>query len=158
LPSDWSWLDSPSSAEPLRPEMPPPSTLESLEAVMVTSGITLPASDCLADLPRELELYEPGEYLAPEAKRRAQAHRFEGLSAPRFSASPPSHTQQKDRQKLIRYAEDILAKGFALRAVGEQLYLCEDCIWKPVTVNQLWRQLRTSDLTYYLDVDSFTEH
>lgn len=158
LPSDWSWLDSLSSAEPLRPEMPPPSTLESLAAVMVTSGITLPASDCLADLPRELDLYEPGEYLSPEAKRRAQAHRFEGLSAPRFSASPPSHPQQKDRQKLIRYAEDILVKNFPLRAVGEQLYLCEDCIWKPVTVNQLWRQLRTSDLTYYLDVDSFTEH
>lgn len=157
--SDWSWLDNLSPAEPLLLELPPPaSSLESLAAVMATSDITLSASDYLENLPRELDVYGQGEYLSPEAKCRAQSRRLDHLSAPRFSVSSPFHPPKKDRQKLVRYAEDILVKHFPLRAVGDQLYLCENCIWKPVSVNQLWRHLRASDLTQFLDVDSFTDY
>lgn len=157
LASDWSWLDSLNPTKPLLPEMPPPpSTLESLIQAMVTPDIALPEPDRLEDLPRELELYGPGEYLSPEAKHRAKAHPFDRLLSPGFPASP-YHSPQRDRQKLIRHTEDILVKYFPLRAQGEQLYLCEGCIWKPISVNQLWRHLRASDLTQILDVDSFTD-
>ena len=114
----------------------------------------LPEHNDLAGLSNSLQVYRPGEYLPPQVKSRAQTRNL----APPFRSSDSQQSSSKNRQQLIRCAEEILVEAYPLRADGEQLYLCENCVWKPVTPSQLWRRLRSSDLSQQLEVEFFTNH
>lgn len=152
--SDPSQLDNLFSDCPLLPEVHLSSSdIEDLFTFSEDSA-TLPEHNDLAGLSNSLQVYHPGEYLPPQVKKRAQTRNL----APPFRSSDSQHSPPKNRQQLIRRAEEILVDAYPLRVDGEQLYLCENCVWKPVTPNQLWRRLRSSDLSQQLEVEFFTNH
>lgn len=149
--------DIPSSLS-LSSDTLPMSSITLPETTLLPSGLAIDISTSIPDfgnlenLPRELLVYKSGEYLSPEAKRRASNRDLKFTCLP-FKLS---NDKKMERQQLIRYTESILEKSFPLRATDDGLYVCEDNIWKPLTANQLWQYLRSSYLGSDIDVESFT--
>lgn len=151
LPNMLPSLSPSSDSLPASSIMLPESTLPSSDWTLDISA-SVPVFGNLDDLPRELLVYKSGEYLSPEAKRRASNQDLEFTRIPlKFS-----NDKKTERQQLIRYTESLLERGFPLRATDDHLYVCEDNIWKPLTTNQLWKYLRSSYLGPDIDVESFT--
>lgn len=154
LPQDFSIPDAACPENFVLPKNLPPAPACDFS---VNHTEDLPVSDTISDLPRELFVYGPGEYVSQEAKKQAQNHQYKNIELPQKMDNGSVLLVQNDRQKLIRHTEELLVNRYPLRAAGEQLYLCEDCIWKAVSINRLWRYLRTSDLNMFLDIESFTD-
>lgn len=142
------------SLSPRLPEvLPPPFDCTSIKPCVSSTAI-LPELGNLSEISQPLQIYKPGEYLSPEAKERG---RNRCVSMPHLVKDLPNPGNKKEeRQKLIRYTENILEKEFPLRASAGQLYLCEDSTWKPVNSDQLWQYLRSSNMPSNIDVESFT--
>ena len=155
LPQDFSTPDVVRPEDLVLPEILPPSPACDFS---VYNAVDLPVSDTVSYLPRELFVYGPGEFVSQEAKQQAQNHQYKNIGLPKKMNNGSVPLVQNDRQRLIRHTEELLVNRYPLRAFGEQLYLCEDCIWKAVSINRLWRYLRTSDLNMSLDIESFTDH
>lgn len=142
------------SLSPRLPEvLPPPFDCTSIKQCVSSTAI-LPELGNLREVSQPLQVYKPGEYLSPEAKERG---RNRCVSMPHLVKDLPNPGNKKEeRQKLIRYTENILEKKFPLRASAGQLYLCENSTWKPVNGDQLWQYLRSSNMPSNIDVESFT--
>lgn len=150
--SDPSQLDNLFSDDSLLPEKNLTSSDMEDFLAFAEESVMLPEHNDLAGLSNSLQVYQPGEFLPPQVKNRAQTRNL----TPPLRSSDSQQSFKKDRQELIRCAEEILVDAYPLRVDGEQLYLCENCVWKPVTPSQLWRRLRSSDLSQQLEVEFFT--
>ena len=151
---DLSWMDELDAGGIQLPEIlfPPSSTEGQILDTELPASLLIEESPC--NFPQELQLYKAGEYLSPAAKQRAKGNLYGqpiahlGLTLPRLA--------RENRQQRIRYAEEVIVNGYPLRADGDQLYLCENNVWNPVTMNQFWRRLRSSDLSLEIDAESFS--
>lgn len=106
--------------------------------------------------PYALQVYRPGEYISAEAKERARNRTTKYKDSLQNVTSYQQRSIQKDRREMIRGAERTIVQKYPIRASGERLYFCEDCVWKPMSIYQFWRYLRSSDLAQSLDVEAFT--